>query len=196
MTARYRYLGMEYIPATQDSNSWDLVPMEPMMPKGNNKSSNKYSEETDTHHPSAELLEQFWQLKDQFSSLKSAIHPPTPMAELTQLTDKLPHLTKMFQLHPVPQPIEEPIHKTMQAYTDTLHTTQREANLTMTMLQDIPTFDGQDSSKLEYWFIDREISTDILTESHTQLAESKSTHSSMRPFKQENSGMKSRTSFN
>ena len=37
---------------------------------------------------------------------------------------------------------------------DTLHKTQRESNLTTTMLQDIPTFDGQDSSKLEDWFMD------------------------------------------
>ena len=38
------------------------------------------------------------------------------------------------------------MHKTMQAYTDTLQATQREANLTMTLLQDIHTFDGQDFS--------------------------------------------------
>ena len=63
------------------------------------------------------------------------------------------------------------MHKTMQAYTDTLHVTQREANLTMTLLQDIPTFDGQDSSKLEDWFIGIETTTDILAERHTCLAE-------------------------
>ena len=37
----------------------------------------------------------------------------------------------MLQPHPTPQPNEEPMHKTMQAYTDTLHATQREANLTL-----------------------------------------------------------------
>ena len=42
------------------------------------------------------------------------------------------------------------------------------------MLQDIPTFDGQDSSKLEDWFMDIETATDILTESHMHLAEAKS----------------------
>ena len=63
------------------------------------------------------------------------------------------------------------MHKTMQAYTDALCTIQREANLTMTLLQDIPMFDGQDSSKLENWFINIETATDILTESHTCLAE-------------------------
>ena len=66
------------------------------------------------------------------------------------------------------------MHKTMLAYTDTLCATQREINLTTTMLQDTPTFDGHDSSKLEDWFIDIETAADFLTESHMCLAEAKS----------------------
>ena len=66
------------------------------------------------------------------------------------------------------------MHKTMQVYMDPLHATQRESNLTMTMLQDIPTFDGQDSSKLEDWLMDKETAAEILTESHTHLPEAKS----------------------
>ena len=62
----------------------------------------------------------------------------------------------------------------MQTYTDTLHATQRESSLTVTMLQDITTFDGQDSSKLEDWFMDIETAAGILAESHTCLAEDKS----------------------
>ena len=50
-------------------------------------------------------------------------------------------------LQPVPQPSEEPVHRSMQAYTDTLHAAERESDLTTTMFQDIPTFHGQDSSK-------------------------------------------------
>ena len=42
------------------------------------------------------------------------------------------------------------------------------------MLQDIPTFDEQDSSKLEDWFMDVQTITDILTESCTCLAKAKS----------------------
>ena len=60
----------------------------------------------------------------------------------------------------------------MHTYTDTLHSTQREASITTTILQDIPTFDGQDSSKLKDWFMD--IETNILKESQTHLAEAKS----------------------
>ena len=66
------------------------------------------------------------------------------------------------------------MHTTMQAYTETLHATEREANLTTSLLQDIPTFNGQDSSKLEEWLKDLETATDILTESHMHLAEAKS----------------------
>ena len=62
----------------------------------------------------------------------------------------------------------------MQAYMDTLHATQSESNLSTTMLKDIPTFDCQDSWKLEDWLMDIEIAADILTESHTCLAEAKS----------------------
>ena len=83
------------------------------------------------------------------------------MAGLLQLTDKLQHFTMMLQPYPIPQPNEEPVHKIIQTYMDTLCTTQRKANLTMTMLQDIPKFDEQDSSKLEDWFMDIEIATDI-----------------------------------
>ena len=77
-------------------------------------------------------------------------------------------------LQPAPQPNEEPVHKTMQTYTDNLHTTQRESNLSTTMVQDIHTFDGQDSSKLEDWFMDIETAADFLKESYMHLAEAKS----------------------
>ena len=63
---------------------------------------------------------------------------------------------------PAPQSSEEPVHKTMQAYMDTLHATQRESNLTTIILQDIPHLMGKDSSKLEVWFIDIETVADIL----------------------------------
>ena len=49
-----------------------------------------------------------------------------------------------------------------------------EATLTTTMLQDIPMFNGQQSSKLEDWFMDIKTIIDILRESHTHLAEAKS----------------------
>ena len=102
MATRYGSHDTEDVPATHDSAPMDLAQLEHTMPKGHNESSDEYSEETDTCCPLAEVLEQFQQLKDQFSSLKSSTHPPTPTAELMQLTDKLQHLTMMLQLHPAP----------------------------------------------------------------------------------------------
>ena len=109
--------------------------------------------ETDTHHSLPWLLEHLWQLQDQTAHLKPITHPPAHMAVLAQHTDKLQHLMMTLQAHPTPQPREEPVHTTMQAYTNTLHATQRGANLTMSLLQDILMFDGQDSLKLEDWLM-------------------------------------------
>ena len=47
-------------------------------------------------------------------------------------------------------------------------------NLTTSLLQDIPTFDGQDTAKLEDWLSDIEMAADILKESQAHLAKAKS----------------------
>ena len=65
------------------------------------------------------MLGQFQQFKNQFEGLKSNTPQSTPTEELSQLTDKIQHLTMALQ--PDPQSSEEPVHKTIQAYTDTLH---------------------------------------------------------------------------
>ena len=96
------------------------------MPKGDNESSEENCEKNGTFHPLAELLQQFWQLEDQLTRLKFTTPQSTPMAELMQLKDKLQHLIMILQLHSALQPNEEPVHKTMQAYTDTLHASERE----------------------------------------------------------------------
>ena len=90
--------------------------------------------------------------------LEPATHPPT---HITQLAEGLWHLAVELWICLNPQPKEEPMHTTMQA------------NITMTLLQDIPTLAGEDSSKLEGCFIDIETTTNNLTRSHTHLAEAK-----------------------
>ena len=112
---------MKDIPATQDSAPLNLVPLEHTMPNGDNESYDEYCEETDTCCLLAELLEQFKQIKDQFARLKSTTNQSKPMAQLSQLTDKLQHLTMMLELHSFLQPSKELVHKTIQIYTDTLH---------------------------------------------------------------------------
>ena len=83
------------------------------------------------------------------------------MKALLQVAEGLHHLAVALQPCPIPQPKDEPMHTTIQA------------NITMTLLQVIPTSDGQDSLKLEDCFLDIETTTDILTRSHTYLAKAK-----------------------
>ena len=71
MTRRYRNLDFEDVPAPQDSVSLGISQPDHSMPGWDSESPDEYNEETDTHHPLADLLEQFWQLQDWFSSLKS-----------------------------------------------------------------------------------------------------------------------------
>ena len=48
-------------------------------------------------------------------------------------------------MHPPSEPIEEVLDK----YTDTLCNTQKKTFLESSLLQDIPTLNGQDSSQIE-----------------------------------------------
>ena len=141
--SRYGSQEMEDVPATQDSGPLALVPLEHPMSEEDNETSDEHCEEANTPYPLAELLEQIWQLIDQITYLKSTTHRSTPTTELTQLTDKLQHVTMMLKLHSALQSSEKPVHKPMQAYTDAQCTTQRESNLTTTMLQDIPHLMGR-----------------------------------------------------
>ena len=47
-------------------------------------------------------------------------------------------------------------------------------NLTMSLLRDIPTFDGWDTTKLEDWLKGTEMATDILKQNQAHLANAKS----------------------
>ena len=98
MATRYVSHDTEDNLATQNSPPLYLAPQEHPMLEGHNESSDEYCEETDTHPPLDELLEQFCQLKNPFTSLKSTTPQSTSRAELTQLRDKLQHLTMTLQL--------------------------------------------------------------------------------------------------
>ena len=66
-----------------------------------------------------------------------------PRDAIHQLEQKLNQLT--LTLHPPSEPIEEMLDK----YTDTLCTAPKKTSLESSLLQDIPTLNGQDSSQLE-----------------------------------------------
>ena len=100
MVTRYGSHDTEDIPDTKDSIPLDLILQDDPVPEADNDSSNEYCEETDTHHLLGDLLEQFQQLKNQFANLKCGTSQSTPTEELSQLTDKLQHLTMVLQQTP------------------------------------------------------------------------------------------------
>ena len=59
-------------------------------------------------------------------------------------------------------------------YTKTLYTAQKKTSLESSLLQDIPTLNGQDSSQLEDWLTDIETASELTGESRTKIAQAKS----------------------
>ena len=53
-------------------------------------------------------------------------------------------------------------------------TAQKKTSLERSLLQDIPTLNGQDSSQLEDWLTDIETASELTGESRTKLAQAKS----------------------
>ena len=68
----------------------------------------------------------------------------------------------------------EPIEDILDKYTETLCTTQKKTSLESSLLQDIPTLNGQDSSQLEDWLTDIETASELTGESRTKIAQAKS----------------------
>ena len=85
-----------------------------------------------------------------------------------ELEQRLNRLT--LTLHHSNDPIENVLDK----YTKTLCTTQKKSSLESSLLQDIPTLNGQDSSQLEDWLTDIETTSKLTGESRTKIAQAKS----------------------
>ena len=71
-------------------------------------------------------------------------------------------------------PPSEPIEEVLDKYTDTLCNAQKKTSLESSLLQDIPTLNGNDSSRLEDWLTDIETASVLMGESRTKLAQAKS----------------------
>ena len=91
-----------------------------------------------------------------------------PRDAITHLEQKLNQLA--ITLCPSSEPIEEVLNK----YTDTLCNAQKKTSLESSLLQDIPTLNGSDSSQLEDWLTDIETASELTGESGTKLAQAKS----------------------
>ena len=91
-----------------------------------------------------------------------------PRNAIHQLEQRLNRLT--LTLHSPSEPIEDILDK----YTETLCTAQKKTSLESSLLQDIPTLNGQDSSQLEDWLTDIETASELTGESRTKIAQAKS----------------------
>ena len=91
-----------------------------------------------------------------------------PREAIQQLEQRLNRLT--LTLCPSSNPIEQVLDK----YTKTLCTTQKKTSLESSLLQDILTLNGQDSSQLEDWLTDIETASELTGESRTKIAQAKS----------------------
>ena len=98
-------------------------------------------------------------IKDRDNDPRDAIH---------QLEQRLNGLT--LTLCPPSEPIEEVLDK----YTETLSTAQKKTSLESSLLQYIPTLNGQDSSQLEDWLTDIETASELTGKCRTKLAQAKS----------------------
>ena len=65
----------------------------------------------------------------------------------------------------------EPLDEVLQQYTETLCTAQQQTTFANTLIQDIPTFNGSDSTQLEDWLVDIKIAANLTDESRTKLAQ-------------------------
>ena len=61
----------------------------------------------------------------------------------------------------------EPLYDALQQYTETLCAAQKQTSFTNTLIQDIPTFNGSDSTQLEDWLVDIETAANLTDESRT-----------------------------
>ena len=91
-----------------------------------------------------------------------------PRDTIYRLEQRLNQLT--LTLCPPSEPIEDVLDK----YTETLCTTQKKTSLESSLLQGIPTLNGQDSSQLEDWLTDIETASELTGESRTKIAQAKS----------------------
>ena len=73
-----------------------------------------------------------------------------------------------------PSALPEPLDDVLQQYTETLCFGQKQTTFANTLIQDIPTFNGSDSTQLEDWLVDIETTANLTDECRTKLAQAKS----------------------
>ena len=95
-----------------------------------------------------------------------------PVERLDCIEWELQNLFVILQTQSPPTPTE-PLGGVICQYTDTLCFTQKQTNLTNSLLHDISVFNEYDSTKLEDWLTDIETTADLTNESQAKLAKAR-----------------------
>ena len=85
--------------------------------------------------------------------------------KLMALTREINDLCQWVEAPPPPPTPNEPFGELIWQYTNILCTTQKQTNLTNSLLQDIAVFNKHNSTKLEEWLTDIETAADLTNES-------------------------------
>ena len=94
-----------------------------------------------------------------------------------QPTEALHHIECRLQRLSIalcPSAPPEPLTNVLRQYMDSLCSAQKQINFTNTLFQDIPIFNGNNSTQLEDWLVEIETVADLSAESRTKLAQAKS----------------------
>ena len=67
----------------------------------------------------------------------------------------------------------EPLDEVLQEDMETLCSAQKQTTFVNTLIQEIPTLNGSDSTQLEDWLVDIETTANLTDESRTTLAQAK-----------------------
>ena len=139
--------------------------------------------DTSMENPESQDVDSDSQENNQEENIISLQHLTCEMEQLKQSVedrdndprDAIQHLEqKLNQLAIILCPPSEPIEEVLDKYTDTLCNTQKKTSLESSLLQDIPTLNGNDSSQLEDWLTDVETALELMGESRPKLAQAKS----------------------
>ena len=120
-------------------------------------------------NPASQDVDSDSQENYQEENIISLQHLTCKMEQLRQTVEDKDNDPRDAILHPPSEPIKEVLDK----YTDTFCTTSKKTSSESSLLQDIPTLNGQDSSQLEDWLTNIETDSELTGESRTKLAQAK-----------------------
>ena len=109
-----------------------------------------------------------WELDDLCNRFQAG--EGQPAEALHCIEHKLQRLS--IALHPSAPP--KPLDDVLQQYTETLCSAQKQTTFMNTLIQDIPTFNGSNSTQLEDWLVDIETAANLRVESRIKLVQAKS----------------------